>query len=284
MIVDSHTHVFSPRVIARRADYARRDPCFSALYARTEAKLATAEDLIASMDKHGVDRAVICNIGWASHELCVESNDYILESIARYPGRLAGLAAVQPSAGGAALRELERCVQAGVKGVGEMRPDVQGFDMANDNLMTPLANYLNAHNLVWLTHAAEPVGHVYPGKGGLTPGALYPFIQRYPNLNLVLAHWGGGLPFYALMPEVRTALQNCYFDSAASPFLYEADINRVDIDIVWRERVLFGSDYPLMGQGRPLSEIRALPLDEATRAHLLGGNAARLFGLLAGEG
>ncbi len=281
MIVDCHTHVFSPRVIQNRAEYAQRDRCFADLYTRTEAKLATAEDLLASMDKHGIDMAVICNIGWVSHELCVESNDYILESIARHPDRLIGLAAIQPNAGEAALQELARCVQGGVKGVGEMRPDVQGFDLTHDKLMTPLVNYLAERNLVWLTHASEPVGHAYPGKGGLTPGVLYPFLQRYPTLTVVLAHWGGGLPFYALMPEVRSATQNCYFDCAASPFLYEPDVYRTVIDIVGRERVLFGSDYPLMHHGRPLNEIRALRLDDIVKAHLLGGNATRLFGLKA---
>ncbi|GAI11657.1 unnamed protein product, partial [marine sediment metagenome] len=80
MIIDLHTHIFSPWVRERRDEYIKRDPCFSLLYSQQKAKLATAEELIASMDETGVDLSVVLNIGWASHELCVETNDYILNS------------------------------------------------------------------------------------------------------------------------------------------------------------------------------------------------------------
>ena len=49
------------------------------------------------------------------------------------------------------------------------------------------------------------------------------------------AHWGGGLPFYALMPEVEDSLSNVYFDSAASPFLYDASVFPTVAGLVGRE-------------------------------------------------
>lgn len=131
MIIDFHTHIFSPRVRERRDEYIKRDPCFSLLYSQQKAKLATAEELIASMDETGVDLSVVLNIGWASHELCAETNDYILDSISRYPDRLIGFCCVQPKAGDAAIVELERCAKAGAGGIGEMRSDVQGFDLTD---------------------------------------------------------------------------------------------------------------------------------------------------------
>ena len=71
----------------------------------------------------------------------------------------------------------------------------------------------------WLAPGSEPVGHAYAGKGDTFPGELLAMAQRFPNARIVGAHWGGGLPFYAHMPEVREALANVWFDSAASPFL-----------------------------------------------------------------
>src|SRR4030042_5567793 len=97
MIVDFHTHVVPPGIKERRDEYLGRDACFSLLYAEPEAKLVTAEELITAMDEHEIDKSVILNLGWVSHELCVETNDYILESVARYPGRLIGFCAIQPS-------------------------------------------------------------------------------------------------------------------------------------------------------------------------------------------
>ncbi len=129
MIIDFHTHVVPPGIKERRDKYLGRDACFSLLYAEPKAKLITAKELITAMDEYEINRSVILNLGWTSHELCVETNDYILESISRYPERLIGFCAIQPLAKDKAIKELERCAQNGAKGIGEMRPDVQGFDL-----------------------------------------------------------------------------------------------------------------------------------------------------------
>ncbi len=281
MIIDFHTHVFSPQVKKDRNKYIDSDPCFAILYSNAKAKLATADELIASMDKDGVDISVIVNTGWTTHELCVETNDYILESIARYPERLVGFCVVQPNSCEAALAEIERCAQAGIRGVGEMRPDMQLFDLDDETIMTPLVEVLTKYKLILLTHASEPVGHNYPGKGSITPDMLYPFITRFPDLTIVCAHWGGGLPFYALMPEVKQVLDNVFFDTAASPFLYSPQVYSQVVQLVGGGKVLFGSDYPLLEQGRLLNEIRSLNLPEETRDLILSGNAQKLLGVKA---
>ncbi|MDO8567786.1 MAG: amidohydrolase family protein, partial [Dehalococcoidales bacterium] len=250
MLIDFHTHVFSPRVKEDRGRYVDSDPCFALLYANKQAKIATAEDLIESMDKNEVDVSAILNLGWSTHDLCVETNNYILEAIARYPKRLVGFCAVQPSAGKAALDELERCARGGIKGIGELRPDMQGFDVADMELMRPVVETLKKHNLIFLTHTSEPLGHMYPGKGKVTPDTLYPLFTNFPELPVVCAHWGGGLPFYALMPEVKQAMKNVYFDTAASPYLYSAQIYSQATQLVGAEKILFGSDYPLLSPAR----------------------------------
>ena len=279
MIIDFHTHVFPPDVKKKRSKYIDSDPCFALLYSSKDAKIATADELIASMDEAGVDISVILNIGWTTHELCVETNDYIMESISRYPQRLVGFCAVQPQSPKAAVAEIERCAQAGIRGVGEMRPDMQLFDLGDELVMEPIVEVLRKHQLILLTHASEPVGHDYPGKGGITPDILYPFIASFPDLTLVCAHWGGGLPFYALMPEVKKAISNVYFDTAASPFLYTPEVYNQVIQLVGADKILFGSDYPLVAQRRLLQEIAALDLAEETKNLILSGNALRLLGI-----
>jgi hypothetical protein len=123
------------------------------------------------------------------------------------------------------------------------------------------------------------VGHDYPGKGAITPDVLYPFITSFPDLTIVCAHWGGGLPFYALMPEVKKAMSNVFFDTAASPFLYSPQVYTQVIQLVGTDKILFGSDYPLLAQGRLLGEIRSLDLPEETKNLILSGNAQRLLGI-----
>jgi len=279
MIIDFHTHVFSPQIKKNRSKYIDSDPCFAILYSNPKAKLATADELIASMNKSGVDISVIVNTGWTTHELCVETNDYILESIARYPQRLIGFCTVQPQSYEAAIAEIERCAKGGIKGIGEMRPDMQLFDFADEMVMEPLVEVIKKHKLILLTHASEPVGHQYPGKGNITPDMLYSFITSYPDLTIVCAHWGGGLPFYALMPEVKQAMNNVYFDTAASPFLYSPQVYDQVIQLAGADKILFGSDYPLLAQGRLLSEINSLNLPEETKNLILSGNAQKLLGI-----
>ncbi|HEU65997.1 MAG TPA: amidohydrolase [Chloroflexi bacterium] len=277
MIIDFHTHIFPSWLRERRDEYSKVDPCFSQLYSQPKARIATAEELIASMDEAGIDISVVLNAGWVSHELCVKTNDYILDSVSRYPTRLVGFCAIQPRAGDAAVAELERCAKAGAKGIGELRSDVQDFGLTDEAMMKPLVDVALKHNLIFLTHSSEPVGHEYSGKGGITPDILYSFITAFPKLKLVCAHWGGGLPFYALMPEVAKALANVFFDTAATVFLYKSEIFGQVSRIIGSDKILFGTDYPLMHQNRVIAQIQSSQLPEEDKARILGTNAQRLL-------
>jgi len=277
VVIDFHTHIFPPWLRERRDEYIKCDPCFSLLYSQPKARMATAEELLASMDETGIDLSVVLNIGWVSHELCVKTNDYILDSISRYPARLIGFCAIQPGAGDAAIAELERCAKAGARGIGELRSDTQGFDLTDESTMKPLVDAALKHNLIFLTHSSEPVGHDYSGKGSITPDILYSFITGFPDLKLVCAHWGGGLPFYALMPEVDKALANVFFDTAATVFLYKPDIFEHMSHLIGSHKILFGSDYPLVHQSRVIAQIQSSQLPEADKTRILGANAEKLL-------
>jgi predicted TIM-barrel fold metal-dependent hydrolase len=277
VIIDFHTHIFPPWLRERRDEYIKRDACFSLLYSQPKARLATAEELLAAMDEAGIDLSVVLNIGWVSHELCVKTNDYILDSVSRYPTRLVGFCAIQPRAGDAAIAEIERCARAGAKGIGELRSDVQAFDLTDKRTMKPLVDAALKHDLIFLTHSSEPVGHEYFGKGSITPDILYSFITAFPNLKLVCAHWGGGLPFYALMPEVARALANVLFDTAATVFLYKPEIFEQVSGIVGSDKILFATDYPLMHQNRVLAQVQSARLPAEDKAKILGDNAQKML-------
>ena len=207
-----------------------------------------------------------------------ESNDYLLASAERFPGRIVPFCSVHPRWGRAALDEIERCVERGAAGIGELHPTSQRIALGRDRALGKLMTLAAERGLPVVVHGSEPVGHTYAGKGTTHPGELLALIERFPGTTIVCAHWGGGLPFYALMPEVRAALANTYFDSAASPFLYGPGVFGSVAGTAGTERMLFGSDFPLMRARRVAKEaIDGLPAKDA--AEVMGGNAVRLLGL-----
>jgi predicted TIM-barrel fold metal-dependent hydrolase len=279
MIIDFHTHVLPPRIKADRRDCVEKDAAFAAIYSEEKVSIATAEDLIAAMDRDGVDISLIVNYGWATHRLCVETNDYILESVNRYPERLYGFCAVSSCFDDRSLKEIERCAAAGARGIGELRPDTETFGFTGPESIKALAALLQEYKLMVLTHASEPVGHQYPGKGKATPELLCRFIESLGDLPVICAHWGGGLPFYALMPEVQRALENVYFDTAVSPFLYNPGVYQHVTNLVGAGKILFGSDYPVVSAGRIIREIDTAGLSLEDKELLLTGNARELLGI-----
>lgn len=279
MVIDSHCHIFPPSFQRRHAELSARDATFDTLFPSSRSRMATADTLIDAMDGAGVSRAVAMGMGWTDRLLAQEANDYIIESVGRYPSRLSGFCSVNPAWGDAAVAELDRCAGAGLMGVGELHPDTQGFDIGDGSVLAPVMDEARRLGLPVLVHASEPVGHPYPGKGRTTPERLYPFLERFPDNKIICAHWGGGLPFYSLMPEVAAATSNLYFDTAASPFLYRREVFAAVVSLVGADKVLFGTDFPLLRHQRLLRQVEQAGLDAGARQAILGGNVARLLGL-----
>lgn len=287
MIVDFHTHILPPNFQQHREHYLRRDRTFAALFANPKSRIATAEQLLHAMDsamdpaicESGVDVAVVMGYGWTDSEVAYEANDYLLESGARYPGRLMPFCSVSPAWGQLAVDEVVRCARGGAKGIGELHPDTQGLDITDRDVMASTMEIAEGLGLAVLIHSSEPVGHLYPGKGQTTPDRLMAFCQNFPRNTIVCAHWGGGLPFYALMPEVDQSLENVYFDSAATPFLYRPGVYSAAVQSAGCQRVLFGSDYPLLGYDRALGQVREAGLSPDALEQVLGANASGLLGL-----
>jgi predicted TIM-barrel fold metal-dependent hydrolase len=296
MIIDAHAHVFPPGIIDRRAELLADEPAFAEIYADPAAKMATVDDVLASMDDAGVDRTVIVNFAWHAEALVDETNDYIIEQAARTGGRLIPFVSVYfgenagahgraetddaPAVARSDVRsKIRKLATAGARGIGELRPENSGYNLGNSDEADLLAWAAAAFDLPILVHASEPVGHTYPGKRGLALDALYAFARAQSGVTIIAAHWGGGMPFYALMPDVREALESMYFDTAASHLLYTPEIYRRVIDVVGAEKILWASDFPLTTQRQALERTRDAGLTDGQLSAITGGNVARLLSL-----
>jgi predicted TIM-barrel fold metal-dependent hydrolase len=277
MIIDFHTHIFPSEICRRRERFFSTEPAFKLLYQSSKSRLIDAVELLDIMDENGVDRSVILGFPWRNSETFKMHNDYIIDMVKRYPRRFTGLGCFDPSVG-QAVAEAERCLAGGLAGIGELAFYQTGIDESALSQLAPIMKMCADGDRPVLIHTNEPVGHAYHGKTPITLGQIYGLIKRFSANKIVLAHWGGGLLFYNLMKkEVKQAMANVFFDTAASPFLYDPAIYQIAASIVGVDKILFGSDYPLLPPTRYFGEIKEAGLTKLQIDKICGGNAAKLF-------
>jgi len=279
MVIDFHVHIFSKKIREKRAEYFPGEPEFRLLYESPKSKTVGAKELVSMMDDAGVDKSVVFGFPWKKAEIFKRENDYILDAAARFPKRLTGFCCFD-AMNKKAPEEARRCLDAGLKGVGELAFYENGIDEKALDALDPVMEVCREKNAPLLIHTNEPVGHIYPGKSPNTLVQIYNLVKRFPDNKIILAHWGGGIFFYCLLKkEVRKSLENIWFDTAASPFLYDPAIYKMASYLGLNEKILLGTDYPLLPPGRYFKEMENSGISDSEKNNILGKNATALLGL-----
>ena len=279
MIIDFHTHIFPKAIREDREKYFPTEPAFKLLYSSSGSKLVGAKEIVVAMDEQGVDRSVVFGFPWKDSATFKIQNDYVMEVVTRHPERLVGLCCFDPF-NREAVSEARRCLEGGLSGIGEIAFYQSGIDDTALNMLTPLMEICLDKDLPFLIHTNEPVGHLYPGKTPNTLKQIYTLVTRFSENKIILAHWGGGIFFFNLLKkDVKESLKNVYFDTAASPFLYDPEIYRYAVEIAGLEKILFGSDFPLLKPARYFKELENAGLAKTQIDAISGLNAAKLLKL-----
>jgi predicted TIM-barrel fold metal-dependent hydrolase len=289
-VIDAHVHLYPPE--------AGREPtAWAAANGETHwAKLCTrrrkdgrlvqgfptVDELLRDMDAAGVTQTILLGWYWENHATCVWQNTFYASCVRAHPDRLAAFATANAHAGQAALDEVRRANDDGLVGLGELSPHSQGIALNNPwwiKLMELAVELKLPVNL----HVTDPLSAAYPGRVETPLADFVRLAREFPQAKFILAHWGGGLAFDS---ECRP-LRNIYYDTAASPLMYGPDVWARGLNATHGERVLFGSDYPLVLYPKTerahgfldlLNEAKSGVLTEAQTAAVLGGNASKLFG------
>jgi len=250
-IWDSHVHLFPEEIYRNWDKYAARDKGFGLVTRKpddgkgTEEAWANVSEALVAADKAGVQGLAMQGWYWNDDGLMTMHNDYMADAFHKHPDRLVGFASINPKFGERAIAEIERCVCLGFSGIGELGPGANGYDFNDSDFLTVL-ECAQHFSLPVCIHCGEPVGHIYAGRD-TTPFAPLPDVaKRFPDLKLILAHMGGGLPFYAMNPKLQDSLRNVYYDTAANPLLYDIRSIKAVISMVGAEKLLYGSDFPLL--------------------------------------
>ncbi|RLB87987.1 MAG: amidohydrolase [Deltaproteobacteria bacterium] len=279
MIIDSHTHLFPEPVKNDRSLFFDKEPEFKLLYDSPRAKISTITELIDTMDIHGVDISVVSGFPWRNPDFAKKNNDTLLEAVQAYPDRIKGLACFDLAWEGAA-DEAVRCMDAGLSGVGELAFYLSGIDAKALSLLEPVMAVLREKgNRPCMIHTNEPIGHPYPGKTPVTLEQIDALARTFPDNRIILAHWGGGIFFYRVMKkQVKETLKNIWYDTAASVFLYDPEIYNMAIQANVIDKVLFGTDFPLLTPDRYYADMDKSAMTPAHKRQVLGENALAFYG------
>jgi predicted TIM-barrel fold metal-dependent hydrolase len=243
---DCHVHCYPDAVIADPVGWAKQqgEPHWEHLVTNGPQGWAGPEDLLRAMDRDGIEQVLLQAWYWEKPESCRLQNEWHAEWISRHPGRFKACAAIHPDMADP-VGDLESARQWGAVAVGECLPQVQARQGWEHPAWESILNWTSGAGWLMAIHVTEPVGHAYPGRIETPLWQLVDLFEQHPEQRWLCAHWGGGLPFHAMNKRVRNALANVWFDSAASPLLYDSRIWKVACATVGAGKILFGSDFPL---------------------------------------
>jgi len=276
-IVDVHTHFFPKEMSLNRSKFCKLDKNFNLLYSDEKINIPTENELLEIINKFPSIKLVVQSISYIDYELSKYTNDFLLELSKNYD-QIKVFGSINTNWGtDKCIEEINRINQLGAAGIGELHPDIQGFDILDFNAFDPIVENLISNNMLINFHSSEPVGHDYNGKGKMHPDILYKFALNYKELKIIYSHLGGGLPIYYLMPEIMRDLNNVYYDTAALQFLYDPKIVKIFHEIIGEDKILFGSDYGLIEIDRAINSILQLDIDSKAKENILCNNALRLL-------
>lgn len=288
-IVDAHVHLYPAEVDRDPAAWAaeRGERHWALLCTRRRRdgrpvqSLPALDGLLHAMDRAGIARAVLLGWYWEKPDTCAWQNRFYADCVRAHSDRLSAFATLHPGAGESAmLDEVRRAHGEGLIGLGELSPHSQGYSV-DDPVFAAALDLAAELRLPVNLHVTDPQSRRYPGWIETPADDFVRLALRHARTAFVLAHWGGLL---ALSDARFGALTNVYYDTAASPLMYGEEVWSRALPVLGRERVLFGSDFPLnlypkVSVEAEMERFVAEARGAGAGDEVLGGNAARLLGL-----
>ncbi len=325
MIIDCHAHIIVPEILreAKPSDTWRPRVVWENGKQFVEygpkrigsalREFVSPEKILDEIKKSTVDTLLLCP--WVSLvryevkpeeslDACQVQNDALASLVQKYPQQIAALGLIPLQDMSLALKELERLMKSGLKGV-EIGTHVNGVYPGDINFR-PFWEACESLDAFVFIHPVEGGGRAElrdyymwnvignPLETTVAAGHLIlsGVMESYPRLKILLAHGGGALPalhgrldrgfsqrseINKVIPRPPTGyLKQFYFDTIT----HDAVVLKTLVDLVGADHVLLGSDYPFdMGNENPVELVRAANLGSENEKKILGENAVRLLGL-----
>ena len=258
-ITDIHAHVF-PAPIAGKASGS-----IGAFYQMPVRLEGTVGQLLEKEQEAGIGHACIHSVALTPHY--VDSiNRFIADTVKQHPDRLTGFGAIHPDCEDipGLIREIKGM---GLKGL-KIHPDMQRFALDSPAAMEMFAAIEGELPIV--IHTGDPRFEYS------NPRRMKKVLDAFPKLVCVCAHLGGWSEWDDAS-KMLTGYENVYVDTSSSLYALNPEEARRIIRCHSRERVLFGTDYPMWVPSEELERFYRLELTEGEEEQILCLNAKNLL-------
>lgn len=258
MIIDAHTHLGKKTIVA------------------------TARDLVASMDAAGIDISMVF-----AGKLTSLPTDELLKDIEPYKDRLKPVGSVSPLDGTyTSLAKMVEHLKAGAIHAVKFYPGYEHYYPSQD-IVRPYLAALQEHGKPAIFHSGDTFSGVHSSKLKYAkPLDIDDIAVDFPNLKIVIAHMG--YPWHNDAAEVVYKNENVYVD--CSGFVYGKFDNQTEshfrevlshyLKVAGTdERLMFGTDWPISDQQSYVTIVSRIFRSDAVLEKVFSGTACKLFGI-----
>ncbi len=259
MIIDAHAHIFPDKIADRAAEG------IGGFYGMNVDYDGTLGTLLSEGAAAGVDRFIVQSVATVPEQVTA-INNFIAESVRRYPEKLIGFGAMHPDFEDIA-GETERIISLGLKGI-KLHSDFQRFNI-DDECAFPIYEAAQGR-LPVLFHIGD---NRYDYS---SPERLKNVVKRFPRLTVIGAHLVG----WSMWDRGAELFEGSgvYADCSSSLYAMSPEHAAELIRKIGTDRVMWGTDYPMWSAKDELERFAKLPLTDEERENILGKNALRLLG------
>ncbi len=330
LTVDIHTHILPENIPNWKEKFGyggfikleHHKPCCAKMlkddgtfFREIEDNCWSAEKRMSECDHHHVHVQVLSTVPvmfnyWAKPQDCLDLsmflNDHIAGIVQKYPKRFVGLGTIPMQAPDLAVKELERCMKIGLRGVQIGSHVIDDWNLGSPALMPifekaqelDAAIFIHPWNMMGEQHIQRYWLPWLVGMPAETSRAICSMIfggvfEKLPNLKVAFAHGGGSFPAtigriehgFHCRPDLVAIHNNKNPRDYIGKFWLDSlvhDPKMLDfiVEMFGANRVALGSDYPFpLGENEPGKLIKEMPYDDKTKELLLNGSALEWLGL-----
>ena len=247
MYIDIHTHAFHPKIAHKAVDH------LNSFYSITCSGDGTIANLLEREQEAGLEKCVVLCAATAPAQV-IPANNYAISLQREHPEQVIAFGTVHPAYENWE-NELARIKAAGIRGI-KLHPDFQSFWLDDPRLL-PIFETAQK-DFVFEIHIGDKTT---PDKNPSCPYKLASIMRQFPDMRVIAAHFGGYRMWsHALEVFSGSTFENLWFDTSSTTPFATPELAHKLLNTFPRERILFGTDWPLYD-----------PVEELQRLQTLGG-------------